>query len=106
MAQSDMAQSDNVVDKLEIINKGTTPEEIQAEIEKIIAELKKKDLAQLKAIQENDYSAMQDHGVGVLEVVIIGFLGALAKEAGKTVWQEIIWPSLEFRLKGKIKKKS
>jgi hypothetical protein len=101
-----MAQSDNIIDELEIINKGTTSEAVQTEIENIIAELKKRDLAELKAIQEKDYSATQDHGVGVLEVVIVSFLGALAKEAGKTAWQKLIWPSLEFRLKGKIKKKT
>lgn len=100
-----MAQSVTIAE-LQIIDKATDPEEVQREIEKIVAELKERDLAQLKTIHEGDYSATQDHGAGVLEVIIISFLGTLAKEAAKTVWQEIIWPSLQQRFKGKLKTKS
>jgi hypothetical protein len=100
-----MTQSSTIVDELVIVGKGTDVAEVQSEIDKIVAELKKRDLAEVKGIRESDYSATQGHGVGVLEVIVISFLGTLAKEAATTTWREIIWPSLQLRLKGKIKTK-
>jgi hypothetical protein len=100
-----MAESGAVVDELLIIDKGTNAAEVQREIEGIVAELKKRDLAEVEGIQEGDYSASQGRGVGVIEVIVITFLGTLAKEAATTTWREIIWPSLQLRLKGKVKTK-
>src|SRR5437870_5522105 len=99
MGRRIMAQSSTVVEELVIVDKGTDATEVQREIEKIVADLKKRDLAEVKGIQEGDYSATQGRGVGVLEVIVITFLGTLAKEAATTTWREIIWPSLQLRLK-------
>jgi hypothetical protein len=70
-------------------------------------ELKKRKVEEATRIEPKDYVASQGaHGVGVIETIVIAYLGGLATAAGATTWNKIIWPSLKARLGGKIKRKA
>jgi hypothetical protein len=101
-----MAGSENI-DELVIVDKSVRPADVQREIDAIIAELKKRNVEPASSIGPKDYTASQGaQGVGVVETIIIAYLGGLATAAGATTWNKIIWPSLKARLGGKIKRKA
>jgi hypothetical protein len=95
------------IDELVILDKSVRPANVQREIDTIIAELKKRKVEEATRIEPKDYVASQGaHGVGVIETIVIAYLGGLATAAGATTWNKIIWPSLKARLGGKIKRKA
>jgi hypothetical protein len=101
-----MAGSKNI-DELVILDKSITPANVQREINAIIAELKKRKAEGATRIGSKDYAAAQGaHGVGVIETIVIAYLGGLATAAGATTWNKLIWPSLKVRLGGKVKRKA
>jgi hypothetical protein len=101
-----MAGSETL-DELEIVDPSIQVDDIQDAIEDIVEKLQKKQVPQIDEVDPTDYSAEKGaHGEAVVTTILIAFAGALAKEAASSLWKTYIWPSLELRLKGKVKRKS
>ena len=99
-----MANSRTVIDEFEV--EKVDPAALQRELDDVIVKLKQKGVDELKDVEPGDFRVEKTgHGIGLIETMVAGFAGALAKEAAVTAWRKLIWPSLETRLGKKLKRK-
>jgi hypothetical protein len=99
-----MANTEIIIDEL-VLEKGISVQQVQREIDDIVAKLKDRNTEAMGSIDQKDYRASKGLGIGALETVIIAFVGALAKEIAATAWKDFIWPALQHRFGIKIKSK-